>query len=261
MNVFIALLLGLVQGLCEFLPISSSGHLVLLHNVFGIEEGALFFSIMLHIGTLLAVFAVYREQIWALIKKPLQKKTGMLLAALVPTVILAVAFRDFFESSYSGKYLGAGFVLTACLLLLLQRLSSGKKTLETMALQDALLIGLFQGVAILPGVSRSGATIAGGAIMGLEKNEAAEFSFLLSIPAILGSVVFELPELAEGGLKQVDLLYVLIGMAAAAASGYFAIRFMLRIIKRKKLWPFSVYLSVLGMLVLLDQLWFHIFFA
>ena len=261
MNVFIALLLGLVQGLCEFLPISSSGHLVLLHNVFGIEEGALFFSIMLHIGTLLAVFAVYREQIWALIKKPLQKKTGMLLAALVPTVILAVVFKDFFESSYSGKYLGAGFVLTACLLLLLQRLASGKRTLETMALQDALLIGLFQGVAILPGVSRSGATIAGGAIMGLEKNEAAEFSFLLSIPAILGSVVFELPELAEGGLKQVDLLYVLIGMAAAAASGYFAIRFMLRIIKRKKLWPFSVYLSALGVLVLLDQLWFHFFFA
>ncbi len=261
MSIFIALLLGVVQGLCEFLPISSSGHLVLLHNIFGINEGALFFSIMLHIGTLIAVFAVYHSEIWALIKRPFQKKTGMLLAALVPTVIIAFAFKGFFEDSYSGKYLGAGFMLTACLLLLLQRMSSGKKTIEAMALKDALIIGLFQGVAILPGVSRSGATITGGAIMGLERSEAAEFSFLLSIPAILGSVVFELPELAEGGLKQINFLYVLIGMAAAAISGFFAIRFMLKVIKSRRLWPFSLYVGALGLLILLDQLIFNAFFA
>lgn len=260
MNILTALLLGLVQGLCEFLPVSSSGHLVLLHNLFGIEEGALFFSIMLHVGTLLAVFAVYYQEIWGLLRRPFQKKVGMLLLALVPTVVIAVLFKDFFEGAYSGSFLGIGFLLTAVILTLSDRLCKAHKNMDAMRPLDALGIGLMQGIAILPGVSRSGSTIAGGLFFGMERKAAADFSFLLSIPAILGSVVLEIPGMLKGGVGEVQWLYVFIGMAAAAVSGYFAIRLMLRFVTGKRMLPFAVYVAVLGVLVLLDQCVTNFFF-
>ena len=261
MTIFIALLLGIVQGLCEFLPVSSSGHLVLLHNLFGIEEGALFFSIMLHLGTLLAVFAVYYKEIWAMLRHPLQKKVGMLLLALVPTVVFTLLFRDFFEDSYTGRYLGLGFLVTAGILFLAERMRTGKKTAQTMGAIDAICIGFMQSVAILPGVSRSGSTIAGGLFCGLDRKEAADFSFLLSIPSILGSVVLEVPDMIAGGIGDVNWGFVLVGIAAAAVSGYFAIRLMLRVVTGKKLAPFAIYVSVLGLLVLLDQFITNMFFV
>lgn len=261
MTIWIALLLGLVQGLCEFLPVSSSGHLVLLHNLFGIEEGALFFAVMLHMGTLLSVFVVYYQQIWAMLRRPFQKKVGMLLLALIPTVVFTLLLKDFFEDSYTGRYLGMGFLITAGILFLAARMRTGKKTAETMGAMDAICIGFMQSVAILPGVSRSGATIAGGLFCGLDRKEAADFSFLLSIPSILGSVVFEVPDLISGGIGEVNWGFVLAGVAAAAVSGYFAIRLMLRIVTGKKLAPFAVYVSVLGLLVLLDQFVSNLFFV
>lgn len=260
MTIWIALLLGLVQGLCEFLPVSSSGHLVLLHNLFGIEEGALFFTIMLHVGTLLAVFAVYYKEIWALLRRPFQKKVGLLLIALVPTVVFALLFRDFFKDAYSGRYLGFGFLLTALILTLSERLARGRKTMDTMRVPDALGIGLMQGIAILPGVSRSGSTIAGGLFCGVDRKAAADFSFILSIPAILGSVVLEIPDLARGGMGDLNWGFILAGMAAAAVSGYFAIRLMLKVVTGKRLWPFAVYVAALGLFVLADQFFFNRFF-
>lgn len=260
MTIWIALLLGLVQGLCEFLPVSSSGHLVLLHNLFGIEEGALFFTIMLHVGTLIAVFAVYYKDIWRMLRQPIQKRVGMLLLALMPTVVIAILFRDVFEDAYAGGLLGIGFLLTAVILTLSDRIGKGGKTTDTMKPLDALGIGLMQGIAILPGVSRSGSTIAGGLFLGLDRQTAADFSFLLSIPAILGSVVFEAPALLKGGIGNVNWLYVLIGMAAAAVSGYFAIRLMLRLLTGRRLLPFAIYVAILGLLVLADQCFTNFFF-
>ncbi|MDL2258583.1 undecaprenyl-diphosphate phosphatase [Eubacteriales bacterium OttesenSCG-928-K08] len=260
MTIWIALLLGIVQGLCEFLPVSSSGHLVLLHNIFGIEEGAMFFTIMLHVGTLVAVFVVYRKEIWELLRRPIQKKVGMLLIALVPTVVIALLFKDFFEDAYSGRFLGFGFLLTAAILYASERTKSKQKTAESMNAKNALCIGLMQSVAILPGVSRSGSTIAGGLFCGMDKKAAADFSFILSIPAILGSVVLEIPDMLELGFSNINWLYVVVGMVAAAISGYFAIRLMLKAVTGKKLWPFAVYVAVLGAFILADQFITNFFF-
>lgn len=260
MTIWIALLLGLVQGLCEFLPVSSSGHLVLLNTLFGIEEGTLFFSIMLHLGTLIAVFAVYYKKIWALLRHPFQRQVGMLLIALIPTVAMALLFKDFFENAYGGSWLGIGFLLTACILLFAAKKRDGRKSAKTMGVGSALVIGAMQGVAILPGVSRSGSTIAGALFCGMSRREAADFSFLLSIPAILGSLVLELPDVVANGIGDISWVHILAGTAMAAVSGYFAIRVMLRVISAGKFRPFAFYVAVLGIFVLLDQFATHFFF-
>lgn len=261
MTIWIALLLGLVQGLTEFLPISSSGHLVLLNNLFGIQEGTLFFTIMLHIGTLIAVFAVYYKELWDMIRHPFQKKTGMLLIALIPTVLAALFFKDFIEDAFGGKYLGFGFLLTALILWFAQRVKTGHKTIQKMRVGDALLIGVMQSVAILPAVSRSGSTIAGALYCRMDREDAADFSFLLSVPSILGSLVFEVPTLLESGVGDLNWGIVLAGVAMSAITGYLAVRLMLRMIKNRQLTPFIYYVAVLGILVLFDQFvtnWFFV---
>ncbi|HWR24504.1 MAG TPA: undecaprenyl-diphosphate phosphatase [Feifaniaceae bacterium] len=261
MTIWIALLLGLVQGITEFLPISSSGHLVLMHNLFGVEQGTMFFTIMLHIGTLVAVIAVYYKQLWDIIRHPLQKKTLMLLVALIPTVLAAVLFKDFFEESFGGKYLGFEFLLTALILWFAQRAKTGRKNMQTMRTGDALLIGLMQSVSILPAVSRSGATIAGALYCKMERKEAADFSFLLSVPAIVGSFVFEVPSLVKSGLGDINWAFVIAGMVMSGAAGYLAVRLMLRVIKSRRLTPFIYYTATLGVLILLDQFVTNWFFA
>ncbi len=261
MTIWIALLLGLVQGITEFLPISSSGHLVLLHNLFGIEQGTFFFTIMLHFGTLIAVVAVYYKQLWDIICHPFQKKTLMLLIALIPTVLAAVFLKDLIEETFKGHYLGFEFLLTALILWFAQRVKTGRKNMQTMHSGDALVIGLMQSISILPAVSRSGATIAGALYCKMERKEAADFSFLLSIPAIVGSFVLEVPRLLESGVGDVNWMFVIAGMAMAAIAGYAAVRLMLRVIKSKRLTPFIYYVATLGVLILLDQFvtnWFFV---
>ena len=256
------MLLGLVQGLTEFLPVSSSGHLVLMQKVLGMDtQGSLFFDTMLHLGTLAAVFAVFYKEIWDMLRRPFQKKVGLILAATAVTVALTLLFRDFIEASFSGSFLGVEFLITAALLFLTQRLAHGKKAVEKMTYLQAAGVGLMQGISILPAVSRSGATIAGSRFFGLKKKDAAEFSFLLSIPAILGSVVLQLPGVVETGLKNEPWGAMLAGMLVAGVSGYFAVRLMLRIIVKKSLMGFAWYVAALGVLVILDQLVFHVFFA
>lgn len=261
MNVFIAALLGLVQGLCEFLPVSSSGHLVLLQAVFGIDESALFFDTMLHVGTLVAVVAVFYRELWALIKKPFQKRVYMLALSAVVTALMWFLFEDVFNDAFAGKFLGFGFLLTALILFVNEKLARGSHTVEQMKPLDAAAVGFLQGVAILPGVSRSGSTIAGGRIFGLSKEDAAQFSFLLSIPVILGALVLQLPDAIESGMGGISWPCILVGTAVAAASGYFAIRWMLRLIARKNLMGFAVYVLILGVLVLADQFITHVFFT
>ncbi|HOG00434.1 MAG TPA: undecaprenyl-diphosphate phosphatase [Clostridia bacterium] len=260
MNVLIAALLGLVQGLTEFLPVSSSGHLILMQRIFGIEEGALFFDTMLHIGTLVAVVAVFWRELWALVKKPLQKRVYMLALSSVVTAAIYFLLEDFFTGAFEGTFLGFGFVLTAAILFASEKIAKKGHAVERMKVPDALAVGLMQGVAILPGVSRSGSTIAGARVFGLSKEEAAQYSFLLSIPVILGAAGLQLPDAIRTGPGDASWLCVAVGALVAAASGYFAIRWMLRLIVRKGFAGFALYTLILGLAVLGDQYVAHIFF-
>lgn len=269
MSIWIAMLLGLVQGLCEFLPISSSGHLLLLQKMFGITEGQLFFTVMLHIGTLAAVLIVYRKVIWKLLRHPFQKTVLYLIVAIIPTVIVALLFKKvspfdrFYEAAEQGKYLGVCFLITSALLNaaeLFERPRSRRRKLQNMQLKDAVAVGCMQGVGVLPGVSRSGSTIVGALFTGLDRKAAADFSFLLSIPSIVGGAVLEIPDAIRQGVSNIPWLAVIVGMVTAGVTGYLAIRLMLAAIRKKKLWGFALYTGLLGVAVLLDQFIFHFFF-
>lgn len=262
MKLWHALLLGIVQGLCEFLPVSSSGHLLLTERLLGVGEdaGGAFFTVMLHVATLVAVCIVYRKQLLRILKKPFQKLTYMLVIATLPTVAIALLFKkvepfeSFYDAANEGLFLGVSFLVTAALLLITDyAFSRGKKrAMKEMTYVDAVLIGCMQAVGVLPGISRSGATVTGAAAADLSKDAAADFSFLMSVPAILGSLVLAVKDAmeAEGGLG-VSVPCLLAGMLVAGVTGYFAVRFMLKLIKQRKLWGFSVYTAVLGVLVLI----------
>ena len=277
MNVWIAMLLGLVQGLCEFLPVSSSGHLLLIQKMFGITEGALFFTVMLHLATLIAVFIVYWDIIVELIKKPFQKTVGLLIVATIPAVVVAVLFKkvpfleQFSAAADAGQYLGFCFLLTSLFLLISDNIHKTRvdefgnkvpfkgKKLKNMGVGDALVIGCMQGVGVLPGVSRSGSTISGALFVGLNRKAAADFSFLMSIPAIIGGAVFEIPDAIATGVAGLHWTSLVAGMLVAGMTGYFAIKLMLNAIKKKKLWGFAAYTAVLGILVIVDQYVTHLF--
>jgi len=268
MSVFTAILLGVVQGLTEFLPVSSSGHLVLLQKVFGITEPALLFDTMVHAGTLAAVLAALWRDIWALLRRIAQPLTGYLIVATIPAVVFALAFRKAIEAAFeSGAFLGFAFLLTAALLVAAELLSrrarngEGLKKAGEMNWLDALIIGLLQAVAIAPGVSRSGATISGALSRKLDRDFAARFSFLLSIPAILGALVLQLKDVATGeSAGGIGAATIIAGTVSAAIVGFIAVRLMLKIIREKSLFGFAVYTGVLGLLVLVDQFVTHVVF-
>jgi undecaprenyl-diphosphatase len=259
MSLFHAVLLGIIQGLTEFLPVSSSGHLVLFQKIFGISEPALLFDTMLHLGTLAAVIAVLWKDIWAILRKLNQPLTVYLIIATVPTVIAALVFRKQLEKAFeTGHFLGFAFLITSALLIgaeLLAKRGAAKDT-SAMLWPDALVIGVMQAIAIIPGVSRSGATLSGALSRGLDRDFAARFSFLLSIPAILGAVVFQLKDLVKGDGAEaagIGVAAMIAGTLSAAIVGFFAVRLMLKIVREKLLWGFAIYTGVLGLLVLVDQ--------
>ena len=269
MNIFNAIILGIVQGLTEFLPVSSSGHLVLLQKIFGITEPALFFGTMLHVGTLSAVIVVLWKDIWAILKRLIQPLTGYLIMATIPAVIAALFFGDIIDHAYeSGQFLGFSFLLTTALLITAEFLSRQNekklKTSKDMNLPDALIIGILQAVAILPGVSRSGATISGALSRKLDRDFAARFSFLLCIPAILGAVVLQTRDLIAGGGaaagESIGAAAIIAGTLSAAITGFFAVRFMLKLIREKSLYGFAIYTGILGVFVLIDQFITHLIF-
>lgn len=271
MSIFEAILLGLVQGLAEFLPISSSGHLALLQYFFGIEgENVLIFAVMLHVGTLFSVFAVYWKEIKDLFLELMMvfrdiftgkglrinanetRKLGFLIiAATIPTAVIGFAFRDIFASMYlSLAAIGTGLLITGTLLWTAERINKGQKQLGEMKFIHAALIGVFQAIAITPGISRSGSTLVGGLFSGLEKNFAVKFAFLISIPSIIGSVVLELPDALQNGFDSALILPVLIGIVVSAVSGFVAIKTMIRVVSGKRLFIFSAYTWLLGTFVL-----------
>ena len=271
MNVLEAIILGIVQGLTEFLPVSSSGHLVLLQRVFNINEPSLFFDTMLHLGTLTAVFVVLWKDIWEILKNPIQKLTLFIIIATLPAVIAALTFKDAIEEIFiSAKFLGICFLITTALLVTAEILSkrakaSGNiKDAKDMNWIHALIIGVMQAFAIPPGISRSGATISGALFCKLDREIAARFSFLMSIPAILGAVALQTKDLIQNNAANIEYsigpLAVIAGSLTSAITGFFAVKFMLKIIKEKSLYGFAIYTGILGIIVILDQLVLHLVF-
>ena len=268
MGYFEAVVLGLLQGLAEFLPISSSGHLALAQNLFGVEaDKVLLFAVLLHLGTLIAVFVAYWRDIWELIvelcvtikdlctgkglrleERPVRKLGVMIIVATIPTAVIGLLFNDFFEGLYSSMVaVGIGFLITGVLMFLAEKMGSANRDIRKMNCRNAVFIGVLQGIAIYPGISRSGSTLVGGLTTGLKREFAVKFAFLISIPSILGSVVLEAPKALEGDLDPSLWGPILAGMLVAAVSGYFAIKTMIRIVSNKKLSYFSYYVWVLGL--------------
>ncbi|MDR0635480.1 MAG: undecaprenyl-diphosphate phosphatase [Treponema sp.] len=264
MSIIEAIILGAVQGLTEFLPVSSSGHLALLQKLFGISEGALLFDILVHVGTLFAVFVVLWDDIWELLRKPIQAKTGFLIIATIPTVIVALFFKDLIESAFaSAQFLGFAFLLTGTALFVSERLSRRSGVIrEYMGIPDVLIIGIMQAIAIIPGVSRSGFTLAGALSRKVERGIAARFSFLLSIPAILGALVLQLKDVISGEASgSPDAAPLIAGVLTAGIVGFFSVKLMLKIVKEHSLIGFAVYVVCLGILILADQYVSHFFFT
>ena len=256
MTVFQAIILGIVQGIGEFLPISSSGHLLLLQRFFGIEDNLLTFSIVVHVGTLIPVLIIYFNRIKGLIFKPFQKLTYLLIIGTLPAIVVALLFGDVLERIFSGNYLAVGFLITALILFIVDTRPGGEKDITETTYLDAIIIGVIQAFAITPGISRSGSTIFGGVTRKLDRKSAAEFSFLLSIPAIAGGAVLEILHLIRGEGAEAGFLLsapVIVGFFVAMVVGYMAIKIMLKLVVNNKLKYFSVYLVILSIIILADQ--------
>ena len=267
MSIVQSLILGVIQGLGEFLPISSSGHLLLCRIFFGIQTDTpamKMLDILLHVGTLLPVLIVFRKEWVDMILHPVRNKTLLLLVvASIPTLGIYLLAKKFivvngyegFAVFDSGWFLGVSFLISALFLLLCDVTASrkGRQTPKVGFLQ-AVVMGLFQGVGMIPGVSRSGSTLLGGTSTGLTKSVAARFSFMMSAPAIVASLLVEGKDaLEEGYLSQIELVPCIVGIVAAAVVGYLAIRFMLKVISRGPLSWFALYLALLGVAFLVLQ--------
>jgi undecaprenyl-diphosphatase len=249
-----AFILGMIQGLTEFLPISSTGHLYLGRNLFGLQEAGLMLDTMLHLGTLLAVFVFYKEELLNIIKNPFSKLTYLLIVGTIPAVVIGLVFKDFFdEISKTGVTIGWEFLITGLFLWFADSIKNGYKKMDQISYKDALIIGTFQAAAIFPAVSRSGLTIVAALWRKLDRETAAYFSFLLSTPAIAGAVVLQFFDLFSGQGEEITLSALLVGVVSSALFGYVAVRWMVNYLKRHSLKPFAVYVWILGFIVLFIQ--------
>ena len=261
MEIWQAIVLGAVQGLCEFLPVSSSGHLLLLQRWLGVTEGGLFFDVMLHIGTLIPVFVVFFKEILGLFKKPF-KKMGLLIIATIPAGLTGVLLGDVVEGVFyrgdllSVVLLSVTFILTATELFFAEKVGKKSETLP-LSVKSASIMGVAQGLAIVPGLSRSGTVISAGTFAKVERSENASFAFLMSIPVILGAAVISGYKAIKGGVV-IDALPLLFGVLTAALTGYIAIKVMLKVIKKANYKWFSLYLVVLAITSIIVKLAFGI---
>ena len=265
-----ALLLGLMQGLTEFLPISSSGHLVVLQNLFGLKEPNIFFDVALHFGTLLAILIVLRQEVFSLGKgmlyflvylvrgqksriddqdRTMAKLASLVLIGLIPTVMLGFFLRDVFELLFNSLIaVGIMLIITGAILWMTRMTGKGHKDTDTMSILDAIIIGFVQGLSIAPGISRSGTTIAFGLFRKLKRMVAIRFSFLLSIPAILGAIALEWKNPL---LNQGELINMISGTLTAALVGYICLRILIRMVQKGHLYFFSPYCWALGSVTLI----------
>ncbi len=260
------MILGFLQGVTEFLPVSSSGHLVVYRRLFGLAETPLFFEVMVHLGTLLAVLVVFRSDlallaanVWrAATRKAGEDRADLRLLRLVvlgtmPVVVVGLGWKDELQSLFSAPvHIGFAFLFTGLLLWLSRFAGRPTKDLAGTTWIDALLIGLAQALALVPGVSRSGATISIALLMGLDRRLAARYSFLLAIPAILGAITVQTADM--GGISADQWAAVGAGTVMAAASGYVALRLLLRIVVAGRLSRFAYYCWMIGLATLTGML-------
>lgn len=245
MSIFALMVLGLVQGVCEFLPISSSGHLVLLSKVFGIKD-SLFVSILLHVATLLAVVVVMRKEIWYLLRNPFSKESISLMIATISTCVVAIVLMPFITSSFEGVLLPVFFLLSSIILFFVRRKKSGKGEITY---KRAIIIGLAQGLAIFPGLSRSGTTISAGLASGAGKEESSKFSFLISLPIIIGSLVMEIVKIVlRGEGISVNPIGMILSFIIAFLIGILSIKLMLKMTNNIAFKWFSIYLIIIAII-------------
>ncbi|MBQ9160663.1 MAG: undecaprenyl-diphosphatase UppP [Methanobrevibacter sp.] len=277
MDIIQAIIIGIVQGLTEFLPVSSSAHLVFAQKLLGVES-SLAFDVFLHLGTLIAVLWFFRWDIIKMLKSwwlsigdilqgrfmegfrqdPYKRLAWYVILATIPVGVVGVLFEDSVDALFAGAlYVPAFFLfVTGTILYLSQRMSSGNVNLNNISKKEALWMGLGQACAILPGLSRSGTTIAAGLTIGLEKEFAAKFSFILSIPAIFGAFVFKLKDI--GAAMDANFLPIFLGFIVSIVAGYLAIKWMLDLIQNRSLDIFAYYCWAVGIIVFMGSI-AHIF--
>jgi len=252
-----AALLGILQGMTEFLPVSSSGHLVFGGAMLGFAKPKLLFDILVHMGTLVAVLSIYGGDAWRILKAWLLSLIGrnedraslrtawLIIFASVPAGVVGIFFDDFIESLFaSPRMTSFGLLATGTLLFFSKFSDTGGKGEAEISWLDALIIGLFQSIAIIPGISRSGSTITSALFRGIDREMAARFSFLLSIPAIGGGFVLKAKHFADASPS--DTIPFIVGTLAAAATGVIALRWLLRLVRRGNFRGFAYYCWALG---------------
>lgn len=267
-----ALILGIVQGLTEWLPISSSGHLALVQLAMNLQV-PIFFDIVLHLGTLAAVIGVYRRELLSILKsvKSTRQKNGynteveltsikwgrryllLIILGMIPTALMGVGFRSIFEESYYSMWsIGLGFIVSGAMIFVTKFIDKGTNSIGKV---DAVLIGIGQGISIFSSISRSGATISIGMFRHIERSELITYSFLLSIPAILGAGFYDLvfaDNISHVEIYQIPLQSYIIGTLSAAAVGYVSIKFLINVINKGEFYLFSFYCFLIGALTLVS---------
>lgn len=269
LDILSAIILGAVQGLSEFLPISSSGHLALIPHLLGVETG-LAFDTVLHIGTLIAIFTFFWKDIINLIKGfilsiidlsegidkfkeglntiPEKRFAWLIIIGTIPTGIIGILFKDAVETVLRGTiFIGFFLIVTGIILYYSERHSSGNITAKDMSFKKAAIVGICQGLAVLPGISRSGSTIASGLCLGLEREYAARYSFLLSVPAIIAAGVLQIKDIAN---IDASMTVLLAGFLSSVIFGYLAIKLLMKMIKGWSLDIFAYYCWIVGILTL-----------
>lgn len=278
MSILDAIILGLVQGVAEFLPISSSGHLAILHNLFNMSDlgsSHMFFDVLLHFGTLIAICFMYWSDIRAMLGQTVDLLGGrtydenggrrrfpearlfmLIIVATVPLVLILPVHKYIEALSNSTVFVGIALVLTGCILLVADKMPKGSKTEKNMLFTDALIVGLCQCVATLPGLSRSGTTITAGIATGHDRSYAVKFSLLMSIPAVLGATLLELIDAIKTGIDISLIPAYLFGMIAAMVSGVLSIGVLKMIARKTRFGGFSYYCWVVGVLTIILSLIF-----
>lgn len=288
MSLLQSILLGLVQGITEFLPVSSSGHLAILRNLFGIElQDGPFFDVMLHLGTMIAICAVFRKDLIRMLKESVnmvmdmiynlkilihnkkeqdarrykkiihnnyRKFTLMVLVSTVPTAVIGYAAQELVN--IAGMTLiapGVCLILNAGLLLVADVVEAGKKVPKDAAYTNAFVVGIAQGLAVMPGLSRSGITILACLLNGFDRRFAMKYSFIMSIPAIIGAMILELTRISAQTTAMSQIAVCLVGAIIAGITGYVCIRKMLVIVRKKQFKGFSLYCLVIGILAIIGH--------
>lgn len=263
MTFFKSIILGIVQGLTEFLPVSSSGHLVIFQKLLKFNDPGVLFEITVHLGTLIAVIVYFRQDIWKIIRsifiwqkdasEEIKRSHSLLFHLIIASIVTAIigfAFKDMFESFFENTLLvGLMLIVTGIILFISDKIKRTDKT--KMSVPSSLLVGFAQSIAIIPGISRSGATITTGIFTGRTRDLATRFSFLLFIPAIIGATLLKLKNLQDAISVSGAAGNFITGGIAAAIVGYFAIAVLIRIIKKAKLFYFSIYCWIIGIITIL----------